>query len=131
MACELSNGSDPYFKDSKKQSSCKISKILYDARYIGADGYEPIVEESVFDTVQKLKGEQYCKTDKQRAIGGRKENVPHSNPLPQSTTYIPDDTVWKHEKELKAALRSSAPDADAIKALILNLASAKYDCIKT
>lgn len=130
MAVELYNGSDPYFKDGKKQSSCKISSILYDDRYIGADGFEPIVDETLFNAVQKLKGEQYCKIQKQRAIGGRKEIVPHPHALPTSITYIPDDTVWSYEKELKAALRSDTPDADAIKDIILNLASAKYDCIK-
>ena len=47
IARELYDANDPYFNDSKRKAACKISSILYDERYVGANGFEPIVSRKI------------------------------------------------------------------------------------
>ncbi|MBP0974073.1 MAG: recombinase family protein [Oscillospiraceae bacterium] len=130
IARELYDGDDPYFKDSKRKTACKISTILYDERYAGADDFEPIVEPELFSAVQSLKGKPWMESQNQRCIVGRVAGESaERKPLPKSTTYIPDKAVFERERDLKALLNEENADAGAIKTAIMGLASAKYDSI--
>ena len=44
IALALFNENDPYFNDTKKKAACKVSSILRDKRYSGADGYPAIID---------------------------------------------------------------------------------------
>ena len=126
IAKELQKQNIPYFSDVRK-ASCKVSTILYDARYIGVEGYPPILRKDVFDRVQMLRGKAFSEKPTIRLAGGRKpaENAP----LPASTIYIPNKAVFDAEKELKAEMRREDADAEMVRSMIINLASLKYDCI--
>ena len=128
MARKLYEGTDPYFKDDVKKTACKISMILYDERYIGADGYEPIVDTELFETVAGKKGKRWTEKQTPRMVAGRAADD-HPAKLLKSTTYIPGRTVFEKEKALKAMFRENA-DAEHIRTAILDLASEKYDCIQ-
>ena len=117
----------PYFSDITQNASCKISKILYNARYIGAEGYPPIVEMNVFEQVQALRGKSFNPKHSVRRAGGRAPS--EMQPLPDSTLYFPSKDVFDAEKVLKTEMRSENADADTIRTMIMNLASLKYDCI--
>ena len=130
IARELYDANDPYFNDSKRKAACKISSILYDKRYDGANGFEPIVEPELFTAVQNLKGKPWMESQNQRCIAGRTAGESmERKPLPTSTTYIPDKAVFEREKALKELLNEENADAGAIKTAIMDLASAKYDSI--
>ena len=75
----------PYFSDITQNASCKISKILYNARYIGAEGYPPIVEMNVFEQVQALRGESFNPKHSVRRAGGRTPS--EMQPLPPVTGF--------------------------------------------
>jgi hypothetical protein len=127
MARKLYEGTDPYFKDDVKKTACKISMILYDERYIGADGYEPIVDTELFETVAGKRGKQWTDNRRQFTVGGRTEFIRIEKP--KATTYIPSRAVFEKEKALKAMFRENT-DAEHIRTAILDLASEKYDCIQ-
>lgn len=129
MARELYAGDDAYFKDSIRKSSCKISSILYDARYIGADGFPVILDKDLFDAVQALKGKPWMEKQTPRTVEGRTADEKPVQTL-KSTTYIPTKGVFEREKAMKAMFRADTMDADEIRASILELASEKYNCIR-
>ena len=128
MARELHNGTDPYFRDTVKKAACKISSILYDARYIGEEGYPVILDKELFKSVQERKGKPWMGNTTPRMVAGRKADDRPSEPS-KTTTYIPSRAVFEKEKALKAMLRSEDADAEHIRTAILDLASEKYDCI--
>ena len=130
MARELYENQTDYFSDDVKKASCKISSILYDERYIGADGYEAIVDMELFTAVQKLRGKSWTGNQTIRSVAGRKkEDAVPKKVQTFSTVCIPNKEVLDREKALKAELRSEDADMEKIKNMILDLASAKYDCI--
>lgn len=102
--------------------------ILYDERYIGADGYPQIVDTELFETVAGKKGKQWIGKQTPRMVAGRTADD-HAVRTSKSTTYIPSRAVFEKEKALKAMFRESA-DAEHIRTVILDLASEKYDCIQ-
>ena len=130
MARELFENHADYFSDDVKKASCKISDILYDERYAGADGYEAVVSMELFTAVQKLRGKAWTGNQTIRSVAGRKKEdaVPKKVQI-FSTVCIPNKEVFDREKALKAELRSEDADMEKIKNMILDLASAKYDCI--
>lgn len=128
MARELYSGDDQYFKDDMKKAACKVSMILYNERYIGADGYPPIVDTELFHAVQEKKGKPWMDNKRQYLVGGRTEFI--RTEKPKTTAYIPSRAVFEKEKALKAMFRSEDADAEHIRTAILDLASEKYDCIQ-
>ena len=125
IAKELFDTHTEHFGDSVKKASCKISKILYDKRYIGFDEYPAIVDEALFYRVQILKGKPYAER-KSRAASIKQEGKANTM---QMTVYIPSTDVVQMEAELKKWLKDST-DADNIRKLIFDLAAAKYECIR-
>ena len=125
IAKEQFDAHTEYFGDSVKKASCKISKILYDKRYIGFDGYPAIIDEPLFYQVQMLKGKPYAER-KSRAASIKQEGKANTM---QMTVYIPSTDVVQMEAELKKWLKDST-DADNIRKLIFDLAAAKYECIR-
>lgn len=130
MARELFENHADYFSDDVKKASCKISDILYDERYAGADGYEAVVSMELFTAVQKLRGKAWTGNQTIRSVAGRKkEDAVPKKVQTFSTVCIPNKEVFDREKALKTELRSEDADIEKIKNMILDLASAKYDCI--
>jgi len=130
MARELYENQTDYFSDDVKKASCKISSILYDERYIGADGYEAIVDMELFTAVQKLRGKSWTEKQSPRLVAGRTaEDSAPKKVQTFSTVCIPNKEVFDKEKALKTELRSENADIEKIRNMILDLASAKYDCI--
>ena len=130
MARELYEKQTDYFSDNVKKASCKISDILYDERYAGADGYEAIVDMELFTAVQKLRGKAWTGNQTIRSVAGRKkEDAVPKKVQTFSTVCIPNKEVFDKEKALKMELRSENADIEKIRNMILDLASAKYDCI--
>ncbi|MBR7084244.1 MAG: hypothetical protein IKI37_03595 [Oscillospiraceae bacterium] len=130
MAVELFNSHTAYFDADVKKASCKISDILYNERYIGAEGYEAIVDREVFEAVQKLKGKKWVETSVQRPVAGRTAgDIAPKKAQIISTVCIPDKAVFDKEKSLKTELRSEDADIEKIRNMIIELASMKYDCI--
>ena len=130
MARELYEKQTDYFSDNVKKASCKISDILYDERYAGADGYEAIVDMELFTAVQKLRGKSWTGNQTAHCVAGRKKG----DAVPKkvhtfSTVCIPNKDVFDKEKALKMELRSENADIEKIRNMILDLTSAKYDCI--
>jgi len=130
IAKELFEKSEAYFGDSVNKNSCKISSILYDKRYIGEDGYEQIVDKKLFDKVQKMKGESYCKK------GCKEKEKVKAAEAAKATTLIPTQAVFEKEKRLKEMLnggngnaKSDNADSEQIRKLIFELAEEKYNCI--
>ena len=130
VAKELFENHADSFAGDVKKASCKISDILYDERYAGADGYEAVVSMELFTAVQKLRGKAWTGNQTIRSVAGRKKEdaVPKKVQI-FSTVCIPNKEVFDREKALKAELRSEDADMEKIKNMILDLASAKYDCI--
>ena len=119
-----------YFSDDVKKASCKISSILYDERYIGADGYEAIVDMELFTAVQKLRGKSWTGNQTAHCVAGRKKGDAVPKKVQTfSTVCIPNKEVFDKKKALKMELRSENADIEKIRNMILDLASAKYDCI--
>lgn len=103
-----------YFSDSSRKSACKVSKILYDARYFGDSQYPAIVDKGIFLAVQEMKGEPYCK--KSPAFSTEKEY--HTADF----DYLPSDEINRQEQVLMN-------DNEVDKTAIFALAAAKYNCI--
>ena len=122
-AKELFDGGSEYFSDSVKKNSCKISAIIYDARYTGTDGYPQIIDEALFDKVQQLKGKAYCSKGRTEV----KEKPVNAPPSPGM--LIPSKAVFEKERQLKTMLQSNNADMDTIKQMILDIAEEKYNCI--
>lgn len=130
MAKELYENQTDYFSDDVKKASCKISDILYNERYAGADGYDAIVNTELFTAVQKLRGKSWTGNQTVRSVAGRKkEDAVPKKVQSFSTVCIPDKEVFDKEKALKTELRSENADIEKIRNMILDLASAKYNCI--
>ncbi len=114
IAKELYDAHTVYFSDSIRKTACKVSQILYDARYIGDTHYPPIVERDIFLWVQEMKGKPFC------------EKAPSSSTEKSSHTvlfeYIPSDEISNREQTL---INDKNTDKDAIFAL----AAEKYNCI--
>ncbi len=130
MARELYENQTDYFSDDVKKASFKISSILYDERYTGADGYEAIVDMEVFTAVQKLRGKPWMEKQSPRPVAERTaEDAVPKKVQTFSTVCIPNKEVFDKEKALKTELRSENADIEKIRNMILDLASTKYDCI--
>ncbi len=127
MAKELYDAQTEYFSDSIKKASCKISSILYDERYVGAENYPAIIDEDLFQKVQNLKGEQYCKPTRTKAVSKSSETL--TELIPELTTYIPNTAIFEKEAALKKMLKENIEDTESIRQFILDLASEKYNCI--
>lgn len=122
IGVELFNEKVPYFSNSKKKTSCKVSNIIRDERYAGAEGYPAIVDTDTFE----------------KARNRWKDNV-YFNPIPkkeipqftisENTTYKPSEAVLQLESQLKAKLNGSF-DSEETRNLILQLAAEKYSCIQ-
>ena len=103
-----------YFSDSIKKAACKVSRILYDARYIGNKHYPAIVDKGIFLAVQALKGEPYCK----KIASFSNEKSSHTAVF----DYIPSEEIFQQEQRLMH-------DKNADKSAIFALAAKKYNCI--
>ena len=117
MAKTLKDSKVDYFSDNIRKASCKVSKILYDSRYIGEKEYPAIVQQDVFAQVQNLKGKPFF----QKAELKRSENAD-----PVATAYLPSDEVLQKERILTERLDSGQT---VLKDAIFALAADKYDCI--
>ena len=114
IAKELHDSESLYFSDSIRKAACKVSKILYDARYIGEMDYPAIVDKDTFLAVQEMKGEPYCK----KSPAFSKEREYHTADF----DYLPSDEINRQEQVLMN-------DNDVDKSVIFALAAAKYNCI--
>ena len=114
IAKALHNSEIHYFSDSIRKSACKVSKILYDARYIGEMDYPAIVDKGTFLAVQEMKGEPFCK--KVQPLSTEKED--HTTAF----DYLPSDEINRQEQVLMN-------DQGMDKSAIFALAAAKYNCI--
>ena len=103
-----------YFSDSVKKAACKVSKILYDVRYIGDTQYPSIVDRNIFHRIQGMKGKAYCK----KTASFSNEKSSHTAVF----DYIPSDEIIKREQVLMH-------DNEVNKAAIFALAAEKYNCI--
>ena len=126
MAKELFEAQTDGFSENIKKASSKISSILYDNRYAGAEDYPAIVDPEIFDKVQGMKGKQYAESSH---TAKKSPEYSLKMRILQPTAYIPSKAVYEKEKELKLALRAENADADAIRQLILDIAAEKYNCI--
>lgn len=123
IALALFSENYPYFNDTKKKAACKVSAILRDRRYSGADGYPAIIPPEVFERAEQKAGKAYavskreCKTASVRAE------------VKQVTTYKPNDKVKELESRLGAMLIGNC-DSEEIRDMILRLAAEKYSCIQ-
>ena len=114
IAKTLHNACIAYFSGSIRKAACKVSKILYDARYIGEMDYPAIVDKGTFLAVQEMKGEPYCK----KSPAFSKEREYHT----ANFDYLPSDEINRQEQVL---MNNQNTD----KAAIFAVAAAKYNCI--
>ena len=114
---------DPeYFTEDEKKSSNKISVILYNRKYAGEKGYEPIVDIALFEKVQKMKGRKYSESTRET----KHKDTDRQRPV--SSIYVPGASVYEKEDELREAYTGG--DIDNIQRTILELAAVKYECVE-
>ena len=121
LAKEMMETDPEYFTGNGKKASCKISAILYNQKYVGEKGYETIVDSSVFEKVQEMKGKKYVDGN---AVSKHGEL---SRQHPVSSSYNPSASVLEKEDALRKSYEGG--DADSILTSIYELAAAKYDCV--
>lgn len=124
MAKMLLESKSDYFSDSIHKNSCKISIILYDRRYIGADNFPPIISVEIFDKVQTMKGKAYCN----KKIRSKNKGIMNTYFTPTTAMLIPNVAVFEKEELFKSLLKSGNPVQ--IRNAIFDLAAEKYKCIE-
>lgn len=123
IAVDLFNENDPYFNSTKKKSACKVSSILRDKRYSGADDFPVIVDPETFEKAEQKAGKAYAVSRHKK-----KHDVTKSN-VELETVYMESDSVKRLETQIEEMLHNSV-DRQEIRDLILQLAAEKYSCIQ-
>ena len=122
IGVELFNERLSYFSDSKEKSSCKVSSIIRDEWYAGADEYPAIVDTDTFEKAHsRWKDNVFLNPID-------KKEVPQFT-VNEKTSYKPSDTVLQLENQLKEMLNGNF-EIEETRNMILQLAAEKYSCIQ-
>lgn len=103
----------------------KVKRLLENPRYTGADGYPPIIDQSVFQNVQQR---IRSKTENQKT----RERSIHKTLTEKEETedsYMPSDEVIRLTNAINRGIENPTKSEDVV-ALILQGISARYDCLK-
>ena len=114
----------PFSEDAALWNKHKVKRLLENPRYTGTDGYPPIIEQDVFQDVQRRiqdRTANYQKRTRPAPMVTTSENVPES--------YIPSDDVIRLTNAINRSLENPDTPEDVV-ALILQGISARYDCLK-
>ena len=122
IGVELFNERLSYFSDSKEKSSCKVSNIIRDERYAGAEDYPAIVDSNTFEKARnRWKDNVYLNPIS-------KKEIPQFT-VSENTTYMPSAAVMQLENQLKEMLNGNF-EIEETRNMILQLAAEKYSCIQ-
>lgn len=114
----------PFSPEVPSWNKHKVKRLLENPRYAGANGYPPIIEQTVFQEVQlRIR-------DKTANYGKRERPVPKAVVCEETTvSYIPSDEVICLTNAINRGLEHLDTPEDVV-ALILQGISARYDCLK-
>lgn len=120
----LNENDIPFSPEVSAWNKHKVKRLLENPRYTGTDGYPPIIEQDVFQDVQRRiqdRTANYQKRTRPAPMVTTSENVPES--------YIPSDDVIRLTNAINRSLENPDTPEDVV-ALILQGISARYDCLK-
>ena len=143
----------PYNTDKPLWNKNMVSRMLENERYIGSDGFPPIVDSEVFRKANEIKQQKaaacVCTDEKKKYL---RSLVSGSSSLAGSDVerllvsvinklirkpklaapgkqpgYVPDKKIAEMEERLTALMLDMTADIDEITRLIADTAAAKYD----
>lgn len=103
----------------------KVKRLLENPRYAGASGYPPIIEQDVFQEVQRRIREKTANYQRRETPTAMKPPVEET----PARSYSPSSEVIRLANAINRGLEHPDKPEDVV-ALILRGVSARYDCLK-
>ena len=117
----------PYHSVKQKWNKHMVKRVLDNQRYMGENGFPEIIKQDVFYEAQQLKSERnnYVSRKDEKAA-----EIADVSPAQYEVRYQQSVAVIRLTNKINQMLNMRDCDRETIKALILQCADEKYQCLK-
>lgn len=117
----------PYHITKQKWNKNMVKRVLENRKYLGESGFPQIIMRDEFDRAERIKMERGNHiTYKDKSTAKTEEKAPEQFEI----QYQPSVTVIRLTNEINQNLNTRDCDKETVRALILQCAAEKYQCIK-